>query len=74
MAERTTTSISVSKGVRDRFTTYQKALARAHGVSGTADELIAAMIDGVPQWQAAIMLRTYQEQKARSGEADPADD
>lgn len=63
MADRTGSteraSISVSPATRDRLNEVIDALARQEGRSTTQDQLIRALLEGVPLWQADLMLRSY---------------
>jgi hypothetical protein len=74
VADRTTTTLGVTVAVRDQMTAYRKALRRDCGRKGSTDEILGALLAGVPLWQAAFMLDAYQQQKAREGEPDEDDE
>lgn len=60
MADRTArTSINLSPSVRDALNSYQAAMEREAGVTATQEQLIGALLHGVPTWQADHMLRAY---------------
>lgn len=65
MASRTrtdTTTIEVKRAVKEQLTGYQTALHRDFGRQTTMSDLIGALLDGVPFWQAEAMLRAYRPQ------------
>jgi hypothetical protein len=62
--------ISLSPAVRDALNRRLKDLASIEGRSATQDQLIGALLAGVPLWQAEIMLRTYIRQATSVREDD----
>ena len=45
--------------VRDKLTQYLSDLMAQQGRSATRGQLVGALLDGVPLWQADLMLRAY---------------
>jgi hypothetical protein len=63
VAQRTNPSgranIEVSVAIRDELNSYKAALHREMGRRASAAEIIAALLKGVPLWQAVAMLDAY---------------
>jgi hypothetical protein len=51
--------INVSPLVKEHWATYKLALKAREGRAATDDELIGAFLDGVPLWQANLMVGAY---------------
>lgn len=62
--------INLSPAVKSRWDEYKAALKREEGRSATDDEIVGALLEGVPLWQADLMLRTY----LRHSADEPVDD
>ncbi len=59
-------SINLSVGVRDALNERLDALSAVEGRFATQDQLIGALLAGVPLWQADLMLRTYIKQQSQT--------
>lgn len=70
MAGRTASSdravINVSPATRDKLNDVIAALKAEEGRSVTQEELIRAVLEGVPLWQVDLMVRAYTRQSAYS--------
>ena len=51
--------INVSPAVKEHWASYKLALKAQEGRSATDDELIGAFLEGVPLWQADLMVGAY---------------
>lgn len=65
MADRTT--IGVSSETRDLVADYRRRLRLYQGRSASNDQLLGALLEGVPLWQADLMVGAYVAYKAQSG-------
>ncbi len=74
MADRTRSTdravINVSPATRDKLNEVLAALEAQEGRTATQEQLIRALLEGVPLWQADLMLRAYTRQSASSHDAD----
>jgi hypothetical protein len=52
-------SITVTPEVLARLNTYQEQLLRARNRRANHAEIVGALLDGVPLWQADLMLGAY---------------
>jgi hypothetical protein len=65
MAERTARKIlNVSPAVKAQWDQYKAALQREEGRAATDDDMVGAFLNGVPLWQADLMLRAYLRRSA----------
>lgn len=62
MADRTRqtrTTIEVAPSVKQQLNSYKRDLYRQMNRRATQEEIISALLSGVPLWQADIMLGAY---------------
>lgn len=57
-------SVNLSPAVRDALNSRLAELAAVEGRSATQEQLVGALLHGVPLWQLAVMLDTYIKQTA----------
>lgn len=58
--------ISLTPATRDKLNDVIAALERQEGRSATHEQLIGALLEGVPLWQTELMLRAYIKHAASS--------
>jgi hypothetical protein len=63
----------VAPAVRKALNDKIAALATLEGRSATQSDLIGALLEGVPVWQADLMLRAYIKQSAPSSGVTDSD-
>jgi hypothetical protein len=68
--DRERATVSLSPAVRDKLNEFIAALRQAEGRAATQDQLVGALLDGVPLWQADLMLRSYIKQAEDMQDAD----
>jgi hypothetical protein len=75
MAERTPkpgrAPVNLTPPTRELLNGRLAELRATEGRYATQDQLIAALLEGVPLWQADLMLRTYIKQHPDSPRTDP---
>lgn len=62
-------TITVPQPVLSKLNAYRQALLKRRGRRATQADIIGALIEGVPLWQAELMLESYRPQAEDSDEA-----